>query len=97
MYKQPLNTQTLTKNRDLKLKNFFPVSTTSLHECLEGLNSSVAYSNSELWPYPQGVLFHPGYLFQGKDFWLVFGFCGIIFHPDMLESQSRALMTRKIA
>jgi len=27
------------------------------------LNSSLAYSNSELWPYPKGVLFHPGYLF----------------------------------
>jgi len=39
------------KTRDLKLKLFFPVQTTGLHESLEGSDSSLAYSNGELWPY----------------------------------------------
>jgi len=39
---------------------FFPVETTSLHESLEGLNSSLAYSGGELRPYPNWVFFTPG-------------------------------------
>jgi len=34
--------------------------TTSLHESLEGLNSSLAYSNGELWPYTNGVFYTLG-------------------------------------
>ena len=34
--------------------------TTSLHE---SLNSSLAYSNGELWPYTNGVLFNPWFPF----------------------------------
>jgi len=33
-----------------------------LHESLEGLNGSLAYSGGELWPYPNWVLFNPGFL-----------------------------------
>jgi len=61
------------------------------------LNSSLAYSNGELWPYTNGVLFNPGFLFLGVEILTTFGFCGIILDPDMLESQSRALKPGRIA
>ena len=52
MHEQPLDMHTLTKNPWSQGENFFSVQTISLHESLEGLNSFLAYSDSELWPYP---------------------------------------------
>jgi len=43
------------KKRDLKL-NFF-VQSTSFHESSEGLNTSLAYSSGEVWPYTNWVLY----------------------------------------
>jgi len=51
------------KTRDLKLKFFFQSKLLVFTSLLEGLNNSLAYSNGKLWPYTEGVLFHPGYLF----------------------------------
>jgi len=55
------------KRRNLKLKIFFQFNLL-VFESLEGLNSSLAYSNGELWPYTKGVLYHPCYLFRGGNF-----------------------------
>jgi len=36
---------------------------------LEGLNSSLAYSGGDLWPYPNWVLFNSGFLLRGRNFY----------------------------
>jgi len=46
--------------------------------------------------YKRGVI-QPLVSFSGVEILTTFWFCGIIFDPDMLESQSRALKTRGIA
>jgi len=61
------------------------------------LNSSLAYSNDELWPYTKGMLFNPWFPFVGVESLTTFWFVWHNFYPDMLESQSRALKTHRIA
>jgi len=51
----------------------FPVYTTSLHESLEGLNNSLAYSNGELWPCTNGVI-QPLVSFLGVEILITFLF-----------------------
>ena len=47
--KHPIITQAL-KKKDIQAERFFLLQTTYLHESLEGLNSSLAQSDSELLP-----------------------------------------------
>jgi len=58
--------------------------TTYFHEALEGLNSSLAQSDGELLP---AVKCPQEWLLRKQNF----GLWAIIFPPDMLESQSKAL------
>jgi len=61
---------------------------------LEGLNSSLAQSAG--WVMAMGIIY-PESAFVGVEYLLIFVFWTMIFAPDMLESQSRALKTRMIA
>jgi len=59
MRKHPLIMQTSTKNPRSQAKIFLQ-SKLQVFESLEGLNSPLAYSGGELWPYPNWMLFTPG-------------------------------------
>jgi len=72
------------------------VQTTRLHESFEGSYSSVASSSAELsraTVAASGKLMH---FLQFSDFGAKWGFSAIILVPDMLEGQTRALLTREI-
>jgi len=92
----PLKTSS-NKTPSAHLKIFFSFLNKSLHESLQGLNSSLAQSAAELWlakvwPEMANYTFCETFRFLSKmSFW------AIILVSDMLERQSRALKTRRLA
>jgi len=60
----PIIIEALKKNRHPKLKRFFLLQTTYLHESLEGLNSSLAQSDGELLP---GEKYPPEWFLREQD------------------------------
>jgi len=93
MHKHPLIMYTSTENPKSEIRMFILLETTWLHESLDGLNGSLADSDEDLWPATVRSQIHPRLAFVGAKCWPFFGFWAIIFDPDMLASQSRAVKT----
>jgi len=78
---------TSAENPKSKIRMFFLLKTTRLHESLEGLNCSLAHSDDELWPATVRGGISPRLAFVGAKFWPFIGFWAIIIDPDILVNQ----------